>query len=302
MDFRGQEVDFQGADRRYEELKRQRDAGSISEEEFDEQLKNLMVQDESGRWWVKSRKSGEWHYNDGSSWIVGTPLGYAPPSGSDQNEGKRNLTVDGVALSRAEIPWGRILLIAGLVLMVLIVVVLLVVGVGPYLPAATLGRDFLKGKTLSEAAQTVGTDYGLEVRSTTPYTSQPKGTIAETPQPYRDEPAPRGSVIPLWISSGKEDVTVPDVTGMSVLQASKTLLDEGLHAKASGEDGWIRMRLDQNGQPMAATLHADLDDKPGAVGEDVSQRTVTKAELSGSSEPAAGSKTEAGTLIFLEYS
>jgi hypothetical protein len=73
MDFRGREVDFQGADRRYEELKRQRDGGSISEEEFDEQLKNLMVQDESGRWWVKSRKSGAWHYNDGNAWVPGTP-------------------------------------------------------------------------------------------------------------------------------------------------------------------------------------------------------------------------------------
>jgi hypothetical protein len=85
MDFRGREVDFQGADRRYEELKRQRDGGSISEEEFDEQLKNLMVQDESGRWWVKSRKSGAWHYNDGSSWVAGTPPGHSP-STRDHNE------------------------------------------------------------------------------------------------------------------------------------------------------------------------------------------------------------------------
>jgi len=63
MDFREREVDFQEADRRYAELTRQRDAGSISDEEFDEQLKRLMVQDESGRWWAKARKSGEWHYN-----------------------------------------------------------------------------------------------------------------------------------------------------------------------------------------------------------------------------------------------
>jgi hypothetical protein len=34
-----------------------------------------MVQDESGRWWVKSPKSGEWHYNDGTTWVKGIPPG-----------------------------------------------------------------------------------------------------------------------------------------------------------------------------------------------------------------------------------
>jgi beta-lactam-binding protein with PASTA domain len=91
MDFRGREVDFQEADRRYEELKRQLDGGSISEEEFDEQLQRLMVQDESGRWWVKSRKGGEWHYHDGKSWVRGTPPGYSHPTSAtlDQNTGEQ---------------------------------------------------------------------------------------------------------------------------------------------------------------------------------------------------------------------
>ncbi|MDQ3965676.1 MAG: hypothetical protein M3246_04365, partial [Actinomycetota bacterium] len=78
MDFK-REVNFQEADRRYAELKRQLDAGTISTEEFDTQLRQLMVQDEEGRWWAKSRKTGEWNYHDGSAWVRGTPPSYQPP-------------------------------------------------------------------------------------------------------------------------------------------------------------------------------------------------------------------------------
>src|SRR5215208_6356771 len=72
MDFRGPERSFEEADLRYAELKRLHEAGEITPEEFDEQLKRSMVQDEGGRWWSKSRQSGEWHYHDGNAWVPGT--------------------------------------------------------------------------------------------------------------------------------------------------------------------------------------------------------------------------------------
>ena len=76
MDFRDHEIDFEEADRRYAELKRQHDAGTIDDEEFDAQRQRLMVQDDEGRWWAKFGKSGEWHYRDGVTWTRGTPPGY----------------------------------------------------------------------------------------------------------------------------------------------------------------------------------------------------------------------------------
>jgi hypothetical protein len=79
MDFREQEIDFREADRRYAELKRQLDTGSISTEEFDAQRQRLMVQDGEGRWWAKSRKTGNWYYHDGDVWVRGTPPGYQRP-------------------------------------------------------------------------------------------------------------------------------------------------------------------------------------------------------------------------------
>jgi hypothetical protein len=66
-------VDFQEADRRYIEIKRRHEAGELAQEEFEEQLKQLMVPDEEGRWWAKSRSSGEWHFHDGNSWVRETP-------------------------------------------------------------------------------------------------------------------------------------------------------------------------------------------------------------------------------------
>jgi hypothetical protein len=73
MDFGGPKRDFEEADRRYVELKRRHAAGDITEEELDALLKRSMVQDERGRWWAKSPNSGEWHYNDGTTWVKGIP-------------------------------------------------------------------------------------------------------------------------------------------------------------------------------------------------------------------------------------
>src|ERR671910_102239 len=69
-------MDFHAVDRRYAELKRQHDSGTLSTEEFDAQLEQLMVQDDQGHWWNKSRETGEWHYHDGDTWVQGTPPAY----------------------------------------------------------------------------------------------------------------------------------------------------------------------------------------------------------------------------------
>lgn len=76
MDFERNRMDFQEADRRYPELKRQRDMGAISAEAFDAQLRELMVQDQQGHWWGKDRETGEWMYHDGNAWVRETSPGY----------------------------------------------------------------------------------------------------------------------------------------------------------------------------------------------------------------------------------
>src|SRR5215216_4075136 len=87
MDFREHEIGFQEADRRYAELKRQRDTEIIGDEEFEARRQQLMVQDDEGRWWAKFGKSGEWHYRDGGTWVRGTPPVYQEAIAEPPTEG-----------------------------------------------------------------------------------------------------------------------------------------------------------------------------------------------------------------------
>jgi uncharacterized membrane protein HdeD (DUF308 family) len=95
-------VDFQEADGRYAEIKRRHEAGDLIQEEFDEQLKQLMVQDEEGRWWAKSRTTGEWHYHDGTAWVKDTPPGYqaAQAAPEDQPEIQQSESLEAQEVAR----------------------------------------------------------------------------------------------------------------------------------------------------------------------------------------------------------
>jgi len=80
MEPNKQEIDFREADQRYDELKQQHDAGTLTDEEFDARLKDLMVKDEEGRWWSKSRTTGEWYrYTPDGTWEKDDPPGYDRP-------------------------------------------------------------------------------------------------------------------------------------------------------------------------------------------------------------------------------
>jgi hypothetical protein len=76
LNFEGGKMDFQEAERRYDELKRQFDVGTVGVHEFNAQRQQLMVQDDEGRWWAKSPTNDEWNYYDGSAWVPSTPPGY----------------------------------------------------------------------------------------------------------------------------------------------------------------------------------------------------------------------------------
>jgi hypothetical protein len=73
---------FADVDQRYLALKQQFDAGDLTEEEFDDALRALMIQDELGRWWAKARDSGQWNYYDAvtQTWTpAAPPQPTAPP-------------------------------------------------------------------------------------------------------------------------------------------------------------------------------------------------------------------------------
>jgi hypothetical protein len=66
---------FAEADAQYELIKQRYQAGVLTDEQYDDQLRGLMVLDDSGRWWAKSRENGVWHYYEAVSgnWMLGAP-------------------------------------------------------------------------------------------------------------------------------------------------------------------------------------------------------------------------------------
>lgn len=63
-------------------------AGRISEKKFKEYLRELMVQDPEGTWWMMGVKSGEWYRHDGTDWIPAQPPTLARGATSPQAKPK----------------------------------------------------------------------------------------------------------------------------------------------------------------------------------------------------------------------
>jgi PASTA domain/Short C-terminal domain len=267
---------FEEVDRRYAQLKRLQHSGEITQEEFDEQLKRSMVQDERGRWWSKSRKSGGWHYHDGSAWVRGIPPGYSPPTHDDQN---RETQYRRAGLLIAALCFGLIVVFVG--------VAVGTVMLGYNLPALLYGGALvpdLEGKTLSEAVHLVGEDYELKVTDVSS-SSEPKGTVIYSSVPP-ERALPEGREDPrvhLDLSGGQGSVEVPDVSGLSAPQAGKALIDAGL-------DPNVYVIFDQSGNAVAAikTRGSYKDEK------DVSGQKIS------STDEEAGSVVPAGEDILLK--
>ncbi|MEJ2732698.1 MAG: SUMF1/EgtB/PvdO family nonheme iron enzyme [Anaerolineae bacterium] len=103
-------MDFAQADEKYDELKQDFEAGTLSAEAFEEALREMMVLDDQERWWAKSRESGEWHYFDEEKdeWIRAKPAGYrastAPSSPGPRVGGAQQPMRGGAVASTARKP------------------------------------------------------------------------------------------------------------------------------------------------------------------------------------------------------
>lgn len=72
---------FAEADARFEGLRRRYQTGGLTAEQYDAELRQLMIMDAASRWWSKARTTGEWHYYDpiADRWIPATPPVEGPP-------------------------------------------------------------------------------------------------------------------------------------------------------------------------------------------------------------------------------
>ncbi len=73
---------FRRAQDDYFVLRGQLETGRVTREQFDAALKQLMIQDAQGRFWMLGADSGRWYVHDGQNWVEAQPPsagGYVPP-------------------------------------------------------------------------------------------------------------------------------------------------------------------------------------------------------------------------------
>jgi hypothetical protein len=71
-------MNFAEVEREVAKLRQDLAADSLTEEQFKTRLRELMVQDEQGDWWMVGYETGEWYRHDGTDWVPDRPPGYAP--------------------------------------------------------------------------------------------------------------------------------------------------------------------------------------------------------------------------------
>ncbi len=64
---------YRQAEDQYFKLRGQFDTGRLTQEQFDEKLRELMIHDAQGRYWMLGADSGKWYYYDGAKWVQGEP-------------------------------------------------------------------------------------------------------------------------------------------------------------------------------------------------------------------------------------
>lgn len=66
-------MDFRQANEEFKRLKARFETGELTEAEFKERLRDLMVQDEGGAWWMIGYETERWYRHDGTSWVQADP-------------------------------------------------------------------------------------------------------------------------------------------------------------------------------------------------------------------------------------
>jgi hypothetical protein len=83
-------MNFAEVERVVAKLRQDLAAGRLAEEQFKARLREMMVQDGDGNWWMVGYETGEWYRHDGTDWVPDQPPGraaaetYAPARPTDR--------------------------------------------------------------------------------------------------------------------------------------------------------------------------------------------------------------------------
>ena len=67
---------FEEVERKVSVLRQRYQAGQLTREELQNELRNLMILDDDGRWWMLGLETNRWYYYDGRDWVPADPPGY----------------------------------------------------------------------------------------------------------------------------------------------------------------------------------------------------------------------------------
>jgi hypothetical protein len=72
-------MDFSEVKNSAAKLRQEVTAGRMTAGQFKARLKEMMIQDESGDWWMIGYETGQWYRHDGQDWVRVDPPGYIRP-------------------------------------------------------------------------------------------------------------------------------------------------------------------------------------------------------------------------------
>ncbi len=74
-------------------------ANRLTEEQFKARLRELMVEDEQGNWWMMGYETGQWYLHDGSGWVRADPPGHVVPRPAPSPEAQKARTLAEASLA-----------------------------------------------------------------------------------------------------------------------------------------------------------------------------------------------------------
>ena len=77
-------MDFVQVEQEVAKLRQDLAAGRLTEEQFKAQLREMMVEDDDGNWWMVGYETGEWYRHDGTDWVRADLPGRAVPASTPQ--------------------------------------------------------------------------------------------------------------------------------------------------------------------------------------------------------------------------
>ncbi len=71
-------MNFDDVEREVAGLRQDLSTGRLNEEQFKARLRELMVEDANGDWWMVGYETGEWYRHDGDDWVRADPPDQKP--------------------------------------------------------------------------------------------------------------------------------------------------------------------------------------------------------------------------------